>query len=100
VVAERVRPAGEESDPADEGFRRRIHVLLSAMWGTGLLLEVGVRLVVISKLSVDAANGVNTVVSLSTIGLLFLATVVVARWARARRAIAGQRREQTTPPQG
>jgi uncharacterized membrane protein len=89
VVAERVHPAGDESDPDDEGLRRRLHVLLSAMWGTSLLVEVGVRLVVISKLSVDAANGVNTVISLSTVGLLFLATVVIARRATARWAIAG-----------
>jgi hypothetical protein len=46
-------------------------------------------LVVISKLSVDAAKGVNTVISLSTVGLLFLATVVIARRATARWAIAG-----------
>ena len=59
------------------------------MWGTGLLLEVAVRLVVISRLSVDTANGVTTVISLSTTGLLILATMVVVRRARARWATAG-----------
>jgi hypothetical protein len=34
------------------------------MWGIGLLLEVAIRLVVIETLSVDTANGVNTVITL------------------------------------
>jgi hypothetical protein len=90
VVAERVRPAGDEDDgPDGQRAHRRIHVLLSAMWGSGLLLEVAVRLVVISRLSVDTANGVTTVISLSTTGLLIVATMVVVRRARARWATAG-----------
>ena len=90
MVAERVRPAGDEDDGPDERLaHRRILVLLSAMWGTGLLLEVAVRLIVISRLSVDTANGVTTVISLSTTGLLILATMVVVRRARARLATAG-----------
>jgi hypothetical protein len=59
------------------------------MWGTGLLLEVAVRLIVISRLSVDTANGVTTVISLATTGLLIVATMVVVRRARARWATAG-----------
>jgi uncharacterized membrane protein len=89
VVAERVRPADDQPEPDEERAHRRVHVLLSAMWGTGLLLEVAVRLVVISRLSVDAANGVTTAISLSTTGLLILATIVVTRRARARWAVAG-----------
>lgn len=90
VVAERVRPAGDEDDgPDGQRAHRRIHVLLSAMWGSGLLLEVAVRLIVISRLSVDTANGVTTVISLSTTGLLIVATMVVVRRARARWATAG-----------
>jgi hypothetical protein len=90
VVAERVRPAGDEDDrPDGQRAHRRIHVLLSAMWGSGLLLEVAVRLIVISRLSVDTANGVTTVISLSTTGMLIVATMVVVRRARARWATAG-----------
>jgi hypothetical protein len=51
------------------------------MWGVGLLVEVAIRLVVIAHLSVDAANGVNSAVTLPVIGLLVLATVVVSRRA-------------------
>lgn len=92
VLAERVRP-GDEKEPGEQTFVRRIHVLLSAMWGLGLLVEVGARLVVISRTSVDVANGVNSVISLSTVGLLLLATFVVARRARSRW-------EQISPAQG
>jgi hypothetical protein len=81
VVAARARPTSEQ--------HRQVHVLLSAMWGTGLLLEVAVRLIIISRLSVDAANGVTTAISLSTTGLLILATIVVVRRASAQWAIAG-----------
>jgi hypothetical protein len=84
VVGERFRPA-EEADPTPaEGVRiRRVHVLLSAMWGVGLLVEVAIRLVVIAHLSVDAANGVNSAITLPVIGVLVLATVVVSRRAAA-----------------
>ena len=44
--------------------RRRTHILLSAMWGIGLLVEVAIRLVVIANLSVDVANGVNSAITL------------------------------------
>lgn len=58
---------------------RRIHVRLSAMWGVGLLLEVAARLVVIGHFSVDVANGINSTLSLSVVGVLVLATIVVIR---------------------
>jgi uncharacterized membrane protein len=93
VVAERVRPADDVREPGEEAFVRRIHVQLSAMWGVGLLIEVGVRLVVISRLSVDVANGVCSAISLGTVGLLIAVTILVARQARARR-------EQTVAAEG
>ena len=62
---------------------RRVHVQLSAMWGIGLLVEVVIRLVVIANLSVDAANAVNSAITLPVIGLLVLATIVVGRRAAA-----------------
>lgn len=84
VVGERFRPAGEAAPTPEEARRtRRVHVLLSAMWGVGLLTEVAIRLVVISRLSVDAANGVNSAITLPVIGILVLATVVVGRRAAA-----------------
>jgi hypothetical protein len=38
VVAERVKPTDDESEPGADEFRRKAHVLLSAMWGGGLLI--------------------------------------------------------------
>jgi intracellular septation protein A len=78
VVGERFGRA-EVVDEAAAARRRRVHVQLSAMWGIGLLIEVGIRLVVIANLSVDAANGVSSAITLPVIGLLVLATVVVGR---------------------
>ena len=84
VVGERFRPADQaEPTPVEARRIRRIHVRLSAMWGVGLLVEVAIRLVVIAHLSVDAANGVNSAITLPVIGLLVLATVVVSRRAAA-----------------
>lgn len=84
VVGERFRPAGEAAPTPEEARRiRRVHVLLSAMWGVGLLVEVAIRLMVISRLSVDAANGVNSAITLPVIGILVLATVVIGRRAAA-----------------
>jgi hypothetical protein len=54
------------------------------MWGIGLLVEVVVRLVVISRVSVDVANGVASAISLDTLALLVAATFVIAKSARAR----------------
>jgi uncharacterized membrane protein len=89
VVSERFR---SDSEAADEGAPdprvRRIHVLLSAMWGVGLLVEVAIRLVVIANLSVDAANGVNSAITLPVIGFLVLATMVVIRRSSAPAAPA------------
>lgn len=81
VVGERFRN-GSDATP-----NRAMHVGLSAMWGIGLLLEVAVRLVVISQFSVDVANGVSSAITLPVIGLLVLATIVITR-----------RREQTVTP--
>jgi uncharacterized membrane protein len=79
VVGERFGKPDDEEDPAEALRRRRVHVQLSAMWGIGLLIEVAIRLVVIANLSVDAANGVNSAITLPVLGLLVLATVVVGR---------------------
>lgn len=84
VVAERVRPADDVSEPGEDAFARRLHVLLSAMWGIGLFVEVVVRLVVISRVSVDVANGAATAISLVTLALLMAATFVIGKRARAR----------------
>jgi uncharacterized membrane protein len=92
VVAERVTPDDGDRDPGESAAIRRTHLLLSAMWGVGLLVEVGIRLVVISSRSVDVANGVNSVISLAMIGLLMAATFLVSRAARARSARLGEQR--------
>lgn len=78
-------------EPSEQDFARRVHVLLSAMWGVGLLLGMVVNLAIIFAMSVDVGKGVNTVVSLALTGLLVLATVVLAKKARSRR-------EQSTTP--
>jgi uncharacterized membrane protein len=93
VVAERFTPTDDEPEPGAEEFRRKVHVLLSAMWGAGLLLEVAVRLLVISRVSVDVANGLLSAISLGTVGLLIAATILVGRKLRARW-------EQRSPAQG
>lgn len=68
-----------------------MHILLSAMWGVGLLRGMLVGVVIIFSLSVDVGTGVNTVVSLTPIGLLVPATVTVTEKAKFRR-------EQSTAP--
>jgi hypothetical protein len=85
VVAERVHPPEDDHESASDPAVRRLHILLSAMWGIGLLAEVAVRLRVISRVSVDVANGATTVISLTTVGVLIAATVVVSARVRARR---------------
>jgi hypothetical protein len=87
VVGERFGPP-EDTDDAAAARRRRVHVQLSAMWGIGLLVEVAIRLVVIANLSVDAANGVNSAITLPVLGLLVFATVVVGRRSAAAAAAA------------
>lgn len=79
VVGDRFRAGGDDASADESARRRRIHVQLSAMWGIGLLLEVAIRLVVIQTFSVDAANGINSTITLIVVGLLVLATVVVGR---------------------
>jgi hypothetical protein len=93
VVAERVRPDGDVDEPGEVDFKYRVHILLSAMWGVGLLLGMVAHLVVIFTLSVDVANAAGTGISLATMALLIGATFLVARRARARW-------EQTGLPQG
>jgi hypothetical protein len=96
VVSERVEAAGSggkvEAEPGADAYGRRVHVLLSAMWGIGVLIGTAVHLVVIFSMSVDAANAVTTALSLATTGLLMVATIVIGK--RARR-----RWEQRTLPQ-
>lgn len=84
VVAERFNSADDEAGAGAKRHIRRAHILLSAMWGLGLLAEVGARLVVISRVSVDVANGVLSAISLGTLGLLIAATIVIGRLLRAR----------------
>jgi uncharacterized membrane protein len=82
VVGQRFK--GPEAAADDGGPRlRRVHVQLSAMWGIGLLIEVGIRLAVIANFQVDVANGVNSAITLPVLGLLVLATVVVGRRSAA-----------------
>jgi uncharacterized membrane protein len=91
VITERVHP--DKTPPeADVLLRRRwVHVRLSAMWGVGLLVEVGVRLFVIAHTTVDVANGALTVISLVATAILLLATVLIVRRVQ---------REQTRLAQG
>lgn len=98
VVGERFM-AGQDPAPSVQETRRlrRTHIALSAMWGIGLLVEVAIRLVVIAHLSVDAANGVNSAITLPVIGLLVLATVVVGR---RRSAATGHTRGTNDPASG
>ena len=89
VVAERVKPTDDGPEPGADEFRRKAHVLLSAMWDGGLLIEVAVRLAVISRVSVDVANGLLSAISWGTVGLLSAATILVgrrfgARWEQRR----------------
>jgi hypothetical protein len=85
IVAERVRVISEENpDPGEAEFKRRVNVSLSAMWGIGLLLGTLISLAIIFWLSVDVANGVNTVVSLAFTAALMVVTVVMAKRARAK----------------
>ncbi|GAS87263.1 uncharacterized protein RMCB_1359 [Mycolicibacterium brisbanense] len=85
IIAERVRVISDESpEPGEAEFKRRVNVSLSAMWGIGLLIGTLISLAIIFSLSVDVANGVNTVVSLAFTALLMVVTVVMAKRARTR----------------
>ncbi|MED5814780.1 VC0807 family protein [Mycolicibacterium sp. 050232] len=98
IVAERVGAGTDDTPgPREAAFVRRVHVSLSAMWGIGLLTGMLISLAIIFSLPVDAANGLNTVVSLTLTALLMVATFVLGKRARAR----GERlREQTKARQG
>ena len=74
-------------------FKYRVHILLSAIWGFGLLIGMVFLLVLIFTLSVDVANAAGTAISLVTTALLIAVTITVARKARARW-------EQSSPAQG
>jgi hypothetical protein len=98
IVAERVQTTSDDSpEPGEAAFRHRVHVSLSAMWGIGLLIGMLISLAIIFSLSIDVANGVNTVVSLAFTALLMAATIVVAKRARAK---GEQLREQTHAREG
>ncbi|WP_231514551.1 VC0807 family protein [Mycobacterium sp. URHB0044] len=85
VVAARVHPDDEQTqEVGEDAFKHRVHVLLSAIWGVGLLVGMLASLAIILSLSVDVGKGVNTVVSLAVTGVLLLATVVVAKAAKSR----------------
>lgn len=84
VVAERVQSDDGSPEPGEAAFKHRVHVLLSAIWGVGLLIGMFVSLGIIFSFSVDVGKGVNTAVSLALTGVLILVTVVVAMRARAR----------------
>jgi hypothetical protein len=84
VVAERVQSDDGSPEPGEAAFKHRVHVLLSAIWGVGLLTGMFVSLGIIFSFSVDVGKGVNTAVSLALTGVLILVTVVVAMRARAR----------------
>ncbi|MEN4473758.1 VC0807 family protein [Mycolicibacterium cosmeticum] len=84
VVAERVQLDDGSPEPGEAAFKHRVHVLLSAIWGVGLLIGMFVSLGIIFSFSVDVGKGVNTAVSLAVTGVLILVTIVVAKRARAR----------------
>ncbi|GAS95881.1 uncharacterized protein RMCC_2847 [Mycolicibacterium canariasense] len=84
VVAERVQPDDGSPEPGEAAFKHRVHVLLSAIWGVGLLIGMLVSLGIIFSFSVDVGKGVNTAVSLALTGVLILVTIVIAKRAGAR----------------
>jgi hypothetical protein len=98
IVSERVQTGEQDTGPAAVAYRRRVHILLSAMWGIGLLLGTALHLAVIFCTSVDVANAVTSVLSLTTTGLLMVATFLIGKRAAARWA-ARERHEQTTTEQ-
>lgn len=96
VVAERVEGDDGSPDPGEAAFKHRVHVLLSALWGVGLLIGTLVSLGIIFSFSVDVGKGLNTAVSLAVIALLILVTIIVAKRARAR----WQHRSEAVTPSG
>jgi hypothetical protein len=60
---------------------RRVFVLMSVVWGAGLLIEAVVRIPLIYLLPVDTAAGMSTLLQLATIALL----TGWSLWYRGRR---------------
>lgn len=101
IVSERVQAPQTAHEPGEDEHKHQVHVLLSAMWGIGLMVSAAVHLAVIFSTSVDVANAVSSVLSLATTGLLMAATVVIAKRARTRwDHRAAITREQTHHHQG
>ncbi|MUL78649.1 hypothetical protein FZI94_21650 [Mycobacterium sp. CBMA226] len=84
VVGERLQGGPQDSSETAVTYRRRVHVLLSAMWGIGLIIGTGVQLAAIIVTSVDVANALASALSLATTGVLMAATVIVGKRARTR----------------
>jgi hypothetical protein len=84
VVAERAQRDDGPQEPGEEAFVHRVHVLLSAMWGIGLLIGMLISLGIIFSLSIDVAKGVNTVASLALIAVLMAATFFIGHRARSK----------------
>ncbi|UCZ58159.1 VC0807 family protein [Mycolicibacterium phocaicum] len=93
VVSERVQTGEQDTSAAAVAYRRRVHILLSAMWGAGLIVGTGVQLALIFATSVDVANALASAFSLATTGVLMTATFIVGKRARAR----WEEREQPEP---
>ena len=100
VVAARFAREDAAPQPGERAYRRRTHVLLSAMWGVGLLVGTGLHLLVIFTTPVDVANAVTTVLSIVTTTVLFLATFAIGKRARDRWDCLHGHREQRSFPQG
>jgi hypothetical protein len=84
VVAERLQGGPQDTSATAITYRRRVHVLLSAMWGVGLIIGTGLQLAIIFVTSVDVANALASALSLATTGLLMTATFIVGKRARTR----------------
>jgi hypothetical protein len=72
---------------------RRVFVLMSIVWGAGLLAEAVVRLPLIYLLPVDVMAGVSSILQLGTIALL----VGWSLWYRRRREHAADAAPAATP---
>lgn len=62
-------------------FRRACY-LVSLIWGVGLLVEAGVRLLLIYLIPVDSMAGLSSALSLGTIAVLAMWTVWYTRWVQ------------------
>jgi hypothetical protein len=84
VVVERLRTTEEPKLPGEEQFEHRVHVRLSALWGTGLLASTAAHLALILCLPVDVASGLGSAASVTATVALLVLTIIVARRARAQ----------------